>query len=79
MEEVMKILPVLAASALLGSVGVASAYPTRVLVPCQYPHGWNSTDASRELRGIPNGMDHQCLVDYDRYRVHPGWSWRSFY
>ncbi|HLW91829.1 MAG TPA: hypothetical protein VKS78_11080 [Roseiarcus sp.] len=45
--------------------GAASAQtPRRVLVPCSYPHGWNSTDASRELRGTPNGLDHQCVVEY---------------
>jgi len=73
----MKALALIAASTLVvGFVGVAAAQPVRVLVPCQYPHGWNSTDASRELRGIPNGADHQCLVAYDRYRPNSGWRWR---
>lgn len=74
----MKLFPILAASALLvGFASAASAHPARVIVPCQYPNGWNSTDASRELRGIPNGRDHRCVIDYNRYR--PGWSWRDYY
>ena len=71
----MKLLPVLAASALLvGFAGAASAYPARIVVPCQYPHGWNSTDASREVWGVPNGRDHRCVIETNRYR--PGWGWR---
>lgn len=66
----------LAALAML--IGLSSATfaqaPAKILVPCYYPNGWNSTDAHRELAGIPNGMHHQCLVErraaYDvlRYR-----------
>jgi hypothetical protein len=76
----MKVLPVLAASALLvGFASAVSAYPTRVWVPCQYPHGWNSTDAGRAVWGVPNGRDHQCLVDSSRYwRAHRSW-WRNEY
>jgi hypothetical protein len=37
--------------------------PERVWVPCSEPNGWNSTDASREANGVPNGFDHQCLVE----------------
>ena len=74
----MKVLPVLAASALLVSfAGAASAYPARIVVPCQYPHGWNSTDASRDVWGVPNGREHQCVVEYNPYRPYPGWSWRG--
>lgn len=73
----MKPLAVLAASGLLvGFAGAASAYPARIIVPCQYPNGWNSTDASRAVRGIPNGRDHRCVVDYNRYRS--GWDWRYY-
>ena len=45
------------------AAGVSFAQtPTRMLVPCNYPHGWNSGDASRELQGTPNGDRHQCVV-----------------
>jgi hypothetical protein len=71
----MKVLPVVAASALLVSfVGAASAYPARIIVPCQYPHGWNSTDASREVWGVPLDRDHRCVIETNRYR--PGREWR---
>jgi hypothetical protein len=36
--------------------------PQRFEMGCSFPHGWNSTDAAREVEGIPNGMNHQCLV-----------------
>jgi hypothetical protein len=43
----------------------ASAQPaTSLAIPCKYPHGWSSTDASRDVGGIPPGYDHQCLVEY---------------
>jgi hypothetical protein len=45
----------------------------RVLVPCAYPHGWNSTDAHRELAGIPKGRDHQCWLYHDA----SGRTWRT--
>lgn len=74
----MRLLSFVAASALLiGATSAASAYPARIWVPCQYPHGWNSTDASREVWGVPNGMNHRCLVDANRYRLQRGWSWRD--
>jgi hypothetical protein len=73
----MRMIPIVAATALvLGFVSAAAAYPAGVVVPCQYPHGWNSTDASRAVRGVPNGRDHQCLVTYDQYRANSGWGWR---
>ncbi|HLW91828.1 MAG TPA: hypothetical protein VKS78_11075 [Roseiarcus sp.] len=53
------------ASAALASAAFSQT-PRRALVPCNYPHGWNSTDASRELWGVPNGMNHQCVVVYGR-------------
>jgi hypothetical protein len=31
-------------------------------VSCDFPDGWNSTDASHELEGTPDGEHHQCLV-----------------
>ena len=73
----MKVSPLLIASALLiGLSGSAFAYPVRV-APCEFPHGWNSTDASRAIRGVPPGRDHRCIVGYGRYR--PGWGWRREY
>ena len=29
---------------------------------CQYPDGWNVTDLSRDVNGIPAGVDHACPV-----------------
>jgi hypothetical protein len=52
---------------------VPSQAAMRVLVPCAYPHGWNSTDAHRELAGIPKGRDHQCWL----YRDANGRTWRE--
>jgi hypothetical protein len=54
---------VLAVGALSATYALAQQ-PVRVWAPCAFPHGWNSTDASRQLYGIPNGLDHQCLVEY---------------
>ncbi len=34
----------------------------RVVEHCQYPDGWNVTDFSRDVNGIPNGTDHACPV-----------------
>lgn len=31
-----------------------------VVERCQYPGGWNVTDFSRDLNGIPAGVDHTC-------------------
>jgi hypothetical protein len=45
--------------------GSALAQPaTPLLVPCKYPHGWNSTDAGRDVSGTPPGYEHQCVVEY---------------
>lgn len=54
------------------SSGASAQTPAQIWVPCNYPNGWNSTDAHRELAGIPNGVHHQCLVEsraaYDVHR-----------
>ena len=31
-----------------------------VVARCMYPDGWNVTDFSRDLNGIPPGINHQC-------------------
>lgn len=31
-------------------------------VSCDFPDGWNSTEASHELEGTPDGDHHQCWV-----------------
>ena len=37
--------------------------PTVAVVQrCQYPDGWNVTDLSRDVNGIPNGIEHTCPV-----------------
>ena len=33
-----------------------------VVQTCQYPDGWNVTDLSRDLNGIPGGIEHTCPV-----------------
>jgi hypothetical protein len=41
----------------------ASAYPPQgAYVPCDFPNGWNSTEASHQLEGTPDGDNHQCWV-----------------
>jgi hypothetical protein len=70
-------LRTLALTAVASAAFASAAFsqtPRRVLVPCNYPHGWNSTDASREVWGVPNGFDHQYLVEYrsDGSRVYVG-------
>jgi hypothetical protein len=42
----------------------ASQVTPTILIPCKYPDGWTSTDATRDVNGIPPGFDHQCLVEY---------------
>ena len=32
----------------------------RVVERCLYPNGWNVTDFSRDINGIPPGVDHTC-------------------
>jgi hypothetical protein len=45
-------------------IGASTVSPSaQTLVPCNFPNGWNSTDAHRELAGIPNGPRHRCLVE----------------
>ena len=34
-----------------------------VIQRCAYPNGWNSGDFSRDLNGIPLGIDHTCPED----------------
>ena len=34
----------------------------RVVERCQYPTGWDVTDFSRDVNGIPAGLDHTCPV-----------------
>jgi hypothetical protein len=44
---------------------IASAQQAATIwVPCKYPHGWTSTDASRDVNGTPPGYDHLCAVQY---------------
>ena len=33
-----------------------------VVQRCQYPDGWNVTDFSRDVNGIPNGIEHTCPI-----------------
>ncbi len=71
---------ILAAAALaqgitLASSAVASAKPVAaprdyVAVACEYPHGWNYTDAYRDINGTPAGADHACLVPANRAANH---------
>ena len=37
--------------------------PVRVVARCLFPNGWNVTDFSRSINGIPPGIDHQCPAD----------------
>ena len=42
-----------------------------VVQTCQYPDGWNITDLSRDLNGIPGGLEHTCPAPVvARRRVH---------
>jgi hypothetical protein len=62
----VRLLACLALSTLFDATSFTSAVsqPARFLVPCKYPQGWNSTDASRDVNGTPAGFDHQCIVEY---------------
>lgn len=40
--------------------GYRGAPAVQVVRRCQYPDGWNLTDFSRDLNGIPAGIDHTC-------------------
>src|SRR5579872_4908643 len=46
------------------TITAASAYQFRggAYVSCDLPHGWNSTEASHQLEGTPDGDNHQCWV-----------------
>ena len=44
-----------------GYYGAPAGYVATV--SCQYPDGWNAGDAARELRGVPNGVNHRCRVN----------------
>lgn len=44
-----------------GAYGAGPA--VRVVRRCQYPDGWNLTDFSRDINGIPNGIEHTCPAD----------------
>lgn len=46
-----------------------SAPAVRVVQHCQYPDGWNVTDFSRDVNGIPNGLDHICPAPVYRGRA----------
>jgi hypothetical protein len=35
-----------------------------LIIPCKYPHGWTSTDAGRDVGGVPPGYGHECVVEY---------------
>lgn len=37
-----------------------AAPAVRVVQRCQYPNGWNVMDFSRDVNGIPAGLDHTC-------------------
>ena len=74
----MKVVSVAALALVIGT-GAAPASPRAVWVPCLYPHGWNSTDASREVWGVPPDSDHRCLVEYGRDHNGRWWGWREDY
>jgi hypothetical protein len=59
-----RIVMILAALVMSGvTLSGAEAYQEAgAYVPCDYPNGWNSTDASHELEGTPDGDHHQCWV-----------------
>jgi hypothetical protein len=65
---------------ILTACSTASAASQTVAVPCDFPHGWNSTDESREVNGIPDGYDHQCLIGSgERIREGRSSSWTAVY
>ena len=41
----------------------AGGPPVRVVARCLFPNGWNVTDFSRSINGIPPGIDHQCPTE----------------
>lgn len=65
---------------ILMACSTASAASPAVTVPCDFPNGWNSTDESREVNGIPDGYNHQCLVGRgERIRGGRSSSWIAVY
>jgi hypothetical protein len=66
----LSMLPRVAIAFLVLAAGVsppanASSQQARtILIPCKYPHGWTSTDASRDVSGTPSGYEHQCAFQY---------------
>jgi hypothetical protein len=60
----MALLAVLAANtASVTSAWARSGYgAVGTYVSCDFPDGWNSTEASHQLEGTPDGDHHQCLV-----------------
>ncbi len=49
-----------------GSYGAGPV--VRVVRRCQYPDGWNVTDLSRDINGIPNGIEHTCPAEQPAVR-----------
>ncbi len=41
----------------------AGGPPVRVVARCLFPNGWNVTDFSRSINGIPPGIDHKCPAE----------------
>ena len=66
---------------LLAALGFATLVPgtvfadSRTVVSCGPQKVWNSTDASRQLEGIPGDGVDQCVV-YDSMQ---GSAWRAIY
>jgi hypothetical protein len=79
--KIAVIVAALAATA--APLSAASAYQTvGAYVPCNFPHGWNSTDASHALEGTPDGDNHQCWVPQRPTALIPSVAgaarWRGF-
>jgi hypothetical protein len=68
----MKVSRSLTAAMVLGSLAMDFVSPSNasaeqaktIWVACQYPQGWNSTDAGRDVNGVPPGRAHLCAVQY---------------
>ena len=41
----------------------AGGPPVRVVARCLFPDGWNVTDFTRAINGVPPGIHHQCPTD----------------
>lgn len=46
-----------------------AAPAVRVVHRCAYPNGWNVTDFSRDVNGIPASLDHTCPAEVYRSRL----------